>query len=113
MDLQLKNCALLVVALGWLASSQTMQDLLKGDLRIAITATIVVIILATIYVVWVVTVYRESQRSRVELLQLAFMPEAYFRGHFIQPRLVMCLCGTMIALYALIIALTWMIYARP
>jgi hypothetical protein len=113
MDLQLKNCALLVVALGWLASSQTMQELLRGNLRIAITATIAVVILATIYIVWVVAVYSESQRSRVELKKLAFMPEAYFSGHFIKSTLVVCLCGTMLALYGLVIALTWMIYATP
>ncbi len=112
MDLQFKNSGLLLIAIGWLASSTTMQSLIAGNFRIAVAATAATMVLSVIYVVWIVSVYRGSQRVRIELSRLAFMPETYYRGRLIHPLLVACLCGTQLVLYTLVIVFTWTLYAR-
>lgn len=111
LELEIKNSGLLIIGLGWLASSTTLQSLIRSNFNIALAATVATIALAVIYVVWVASVYRGSQQAHFELSRLAFLPDTYYRSRLISPLLVACLVGTQFVLYALIIVFAWTIYA--
>ncbi|ABW32780.1 hypothetical protein [Acaryochloris marina] len=81
LEMQLKNSALLVIVIGWLASSETLQKFIKSAPIIPPATTVAMLLLPIIYIKWMRDAGIESTAAYKQLNHLNYFPRVDYQAY--------------------------------
>ena len=106
-DFEFRHGALLSVGLGWLITSESAKSFFEANEFPRIFATLAVLTLTFLHAFWVYKFYMKSKRAYNMLLELEFLPAAYFDDQRIQPYLALTFSSVHFIFSVVICTLLW------
>jgi hypothetical protein len=112
-DFAFRHSTIIVIALGWIISSEQSQRLMQASFALRITITITVLFYCALYSFWVMRHHFNSETVYKQLVDLAYMESGFFELErirrpfaysFICLHFLVCLC---------LIAFIWLLSCIP